>query len=73
MTTDNWIAIAAIVVSVSGGVAAIIISILKGYVRSEIKAAIGSLKEAEMERLRADIIRKEDKIELLKGAVRDLK
>lgn len=73
MTTNNWITIAAIVISVLGSAGAIIIAILKAFVRSEIKTAIDGLKDAEMERLRADIIRKEDKIELLKSAVRDLK
>lgn len=73
MTTNNWITIAAILISVLGSTGAIIIAILKAFVRSEIKTAIDGLKDAEMERLRADIIRKEDKIELLKSAVRDLK
>lgn len=70
MTIDNWIQIGVCAIPVTGG---IVIAILKGYVRSEIKSAIGGLKDEQMKELREDNRHKEDRIEILKDALRDLK
>lgn len=65
MTTENWIALAAVLITTFGGLCVAVYNLIKLMIKS-------SLDDAEIKRLEEDIKRRDDKIESLREQIRDM-
>lgn len=69
MTTDNWIALAAVLITVfSGGYFIIMVGVDR-----KIGMAVGKMRDEQLNELKSENRRKEERIEKLREQIKDMK
>lgn len=72
MTTENWLTLSVIIVSVTGGMSLTIYRLIMRDVKALIKEQFSILREEKIRELSEDNIRKEAKIARLQDSIREM-
>lgn len=72
MTTENWLTLAAIILSTTGGMSAIIYRVIMRDVKALIKEHFSVLREEKIRELADELHRKEAKISRLQDSIREM-
>lgn len=72
MTTENWLALSAIVLTTTSGIGAIIYRVIMRDVKSLIKEQFSVLREEKIRELSEENIRKDAKITRLQDSIREM-
>lgn len=72
MTTENWLTLSVIIVSVTGGMSLTIYRLIMRDVKALIKEQFSILREEKIRELSEENIRKEAKIARLQDSIREM-